>query len=308
MKKRLDLGLGLVLALLAAGCGVGGNEIPALPPGSFVAASGSFAPDTHLFGDFVTARVEVVVDHRRLDPARVRLEAAFKPYEQVGEPAVDRRDAGDLTALRYRVRLRCLDYGCITATLGTIVDPSGGAPQAFRFPPAQVLYEQPGSKQPRPLRSVRWPVLQSVSRINGQDVTQVYGFPFRSTVTPLPALTYRISPPRLAAVLLAAAVALLALPAVLIVRRVRRRKPPPAEAAPELSPLARAILLVEWSRERADGAERREALEALAAELDTLGSAPLAHETRRAAWSPPSPSPREADRIVSIVREQHGSG
>lgn len=292
------------LALLAAGCG-GGDEIPALPAGSFVAAGGSLSPAIQLFGDTVTAQANVVVDRRRLDPARVRLKGAFAPYEQVGETQVTRRDAGDLTELRFEQRLRCLERDCITATLGTIVDPSGGAPRTFRFQPAQVLYDEPEAKVPRTLRTVRWGPLLSVSRINAQEVTQVYGFPFRATVSPLPGLTYRIPPAGLAAILLLAAAALLALPATLVVRRLRRRQPLPDEPEPEVSPLEQAIGLVEWSLDREDP-ERRAALEALAVELDAVGDHAVADDAREAGWSPSPPAQERARLLVARVKEAHG--
>jgi len=301
---RGGLAATLLLASLAAGCGRS-DGVRALPPGSFVSATASLSPTIQLFGDMLTADVDVIVDRRRLDPNRLRVKTAFAPYEQVSKTEVTRHDASDLSRLRYRIRLRCLERSCLTASLGTIVDPSGGAPRIFRFEPAQLLYADPGAKQPRLLRSVRIPPLEEVSRINAQNSNEVYGFPFRGTVTPLPSLTYGIAPPALAALLLLAALALLVLPATLIIRRVRRRQPPPEEPEPELSSLERAIGLVEWSRDRTDGSERRAALEALAVELDALASAELADETRAAAWSPAVPSPDEAGRLVSIVKELH---
>jgi hypothetical protein len=293
------------LALLAAGCGGGGEEIPALPAGSFVSAGGSLSPPIHLFGDTVTAQAIVVVDRRRLDPGRIRLKGTFTPYEQVGETQVTRRDARDLTELRFEQRLRCLGYDCITATLATTIDLSGGAPRTFRFLPAQVLYDESGATTPRTLRTVRWGPLLSVSRINAQEVTQVFGFPFRATVSPLPGVTYRIPPVALTAILLLAAVALLALPTTLVVRRLRRRRPLPEQPEPEASPLEQAIRLVEWSLDRED-ADRRAALEALAVELDAVGDQVLADDARGAGWSPSPPALERSRFLIARVEETHG--
>lgn len=312
--NKLLLGIRLVAALLVAvalatGCGGGGDDIAALPPGSFVATSGALSPTVHLFGDTVTAEVSAVVDRKRLDPSRLSLKTSFSPYEQLGETQVDRRDAGDLSEVRYRLQLRCLERACMTRTLGTLVNPGGGAPRTFRFPPAQLLYTDPGAKEPRLLRVARFTPLESVSRINAQDVTQVYGFPFRATLTPMPSLSERISPTTLAAILVLAAAALLVLPASIVIRWWRRRRqPPPPLPEPEPTPLERAIALVEWSLARENGAERRAALDALATELDFLETDGLADETRIAAWSPSSPTPTAATRILSLVRERHGDG
>ena len=97
------------------------------------------------------------------------------------------------------------------------------------------------------------------------------------------------------------------LPATLVLRWWReRRRPPPPEPEPEPTALERAIALVEWSLGRENGAERRAALEALASELDVVEPNGLGDETRVAAWSPPSPSPGETERILTLVKERHG--
>jgi hypothetical protein len=297
----------VLIIALTAGCGGGGDDIAALPQGQFVSASGELGPPIHLFGDTLAADVNVVVDKTKLDPERVSLKADFSPYEPVEEMDVSRREAGKLAEIRYRLRLRCLERACITSTLGTIQNPGGAAPRTFRFQPALVQYTDPDAEQPRLLRSVRFAPIESVTRINAQDVTQVYGFPFRGRFTPLPALTERVSPTTLGVLLLLLAAALLVLPATLALRWWRkRRQPPPPEPEPEPTPLERAIALVEWSLTRENGAERRAALDALATELDVVDSDGLAGETRVAAWSPPSPSTGEAERILRLVRERHG--
>lgn len=307
MRSRTLVGIALVLAAAPlAGCG-SSADVHALPPGSFVVASGSLTPAIQLFGDTVTARAQVVLDNRKLDPDRVQLKTAFAPYKAVGDMRLSRRDAGGLTELSYEIPLRCLELACTTEGIGTTVNPQGGAPRVFRFTPGSLLYADPGKKAPRLLRSIRWPPLESASRINGQDPTQVFGFPFRGSVTPLPSLTYRISPPKLAAILLALAALLLVLPVTLLVRRLRRRPAPVEELEPELSPLERALLLVEWSRGRDDPEERRAALEALAAELDALGDGALATDVRAEGWRPPTPDPDEAGRLAGRVKEAHGS-
>ena len=168
----------LVVVPLAASCGGGGDDIAALPPGSFASASGELGPPIHLFGDTINADVSVVVDKTKLDPGRVSLKMFFEPYEPIEEMGVARREAGNLAEIRYQLRLRCLQRACITSTLGTIQNPGGSAPRTFRFQPAQVQYTDPGEEQPRLLRTVRFAPIESVTRINAQDVTQVYGFPF----------------------------------------------------------------------------------------------------------------------------------
>lgn len=297
----------LVVVPLAASCGGGGDDIAALPPGSFASASGELGPPIHLFGDTINADVSVVVDRTKLDPGRVSLKTFFEPYEPIEEMGVARREAGNLAEIRYQLRLRCLQRACITSTLGTIQNPGGSAPRTFRFQPAQVQYTDAGKTEPRLLRTVRFAPIESVTRINAQDVTQVYGFPFRGSFSPLPALSQRISATTLGLLLLFLAAAMLVLPVTLVLRWWRaRRQPPPPEPEPEPTPLERAIALVEWSLARDNGAERRAALDALATELDLVESDGLADQTRVAAWSPPYPSTGETERILTLVKERHG--
>ena len=171
-----------------------------------------------MFGDTINADVSVVVDKTKLDPGRVSLKMFFEPYEPIEEMGVARREAGNLAEIRYQLRLRCLQRACITSTLGTIQNPGGSAPRTFRFQPAQVQYTDPGEEQPRLLRTVRFAPIESVTRINAQDVTQVYGFPFRGSFSPLPALSQRISATTLGLLLLLLAAALLVLPVTLVLR------------------------------------------------------------------------------------------
>jgi hypothetical protein len=104
--------------------------------------------------------------------------------------------------------------------------------------------------------------------------------------------------------LLLLAALLLALPGRLTWSWVRsRRKPPPVEEAPELTPLERALVLVEQARDSVDGEDRRKALEVLAVELDAARRADQADQARRLAWSPAEPTPAAAGDLVESVRK-----
>ena len=93
------------------------------------------------------------------------------------------------------------------------------------------------------------------------------GLPVRATVTPIPEPSYRISPTVLGVVLLALASRCSRSP-VYLLRRRRARRAPKRTLRPALSPLERALGLVEWASRRPSVDEKREALEALAFELD----------------------------------------
>jgi hypothetical protein len=299
------------LALLAPGCG-GEDDQPAVPLGRHVAASRMLTPNTHLFGDTVTARVDVVVDRDHLDPDRVRLEAAFPPYELVRRMQVDRRDNDRYTRLRYTMTLRCLGRACLAGEVSPGITPAGGQPasrraeRVYHFRPAHIYYDEPGEEKPRHLKRVWWPRLEALTRISPSEpgLTFALRTPFRTTISSMPDVTYRISPTFLGTALLVLAALLLALPGRFTWTWLRsRRKPPPVEEAPELTPLERALVLVEQARESVDGEDRRKALEVLAVELDASRRADHAEQARRLAWSPSEPTPDDAGELVESVRK-----
>ncbi len=297
------------LAVLAcAGCSVG-EHAPTLPAGRAVLATPSITPSVHVFGDAVTATLDVVVDSSKLDPGRVELTPRFFPYERIGGVHVQRTDYGDVTRLRYTMRLRCLGPQCIPSRLQSAAgpqEPGRGERKAFRFRGSFLVYDQ--KPRDRLLRIVRWPTLESVSRINetqfGLAQAGVSQFAFRAGYRPLPGITWVLSPSLLALLLVVAALLLL-VPGALLVRRryLERRAAAEVEPEPELEPLERALRLVEWSRDRPDGEDRRRALEALAEELESAERSPLAEDARALAWSRRSPSPEGATLLVERVRE-----
>jgi hypothetical protein len=290
------------LALLATGCG-GGEEGATLPLGRAVTTRTSLTPTVHLFAEPVRARLVVVVDRDQVDPGGVRVAMGFLPYKPKGRVARSRHDYGRFTELRYEVDLWCLSVDCIPKVLASAAgeqESGRGERRAFKFKPVRVLYDEPEAET-RLLRSASWPALESVSRINASLVPR-YGFVFKTSVTPLPEPSNRASPTLLGAGLIAGALVLLALPSGLVGRWYRRRQPPPPEPEPELPPLERALLLVEWARGREDGDDRRQALEVLAVELDASARPELASVARALAWSPTTPSPDATGRLVQSVK------
>ena len=293
--------------LLVAGCG--GNEEPAdLPLGKKVAAATKLDPTVHVFAEPVTASVEVVVDREQVDPDRVRVEAEFLPYDVKAEHA-SAENRGRLTVIRREYVLRCLRIACIPEILPSAAgdaETGRGERRAMRLPAARVLYEDPEGKT-RVLQRASWPEVVSVSRLKQSDIPEFGDFVFKTSVTPLPEPDYRLSPTVLGAALLGGAIALLALPAVLVARWYRRRRPVTVLVEePELTPLERALRLVEWAGDHDDGTERREALEILAVELDSMERPELARSARELAWSAVSPPAAGAADLVTDVRSAYG--
>jgi hypothetical protein len=301
------LGALAALVLLVAGCGGGEEAAGDLPLGKRVSAKGTFTPTVHLFAEPVVARVELVVDRDHVDPSRVEVETAFLPYDVKGR-AREREDRGRFTVLRYEYLLRCLRIACIPEILSSAAgeaESGRGERRTFRLPAARVLYDD-AEGETRTLTRAVFPELVSVSRIKESDVPS-FGFVFKTSETPLPDPDYRVSPTLLGAGLLVGALALLALPAVLIVGRLRDRRPPPSVEEPELTPLERAVRLVEWANARDNGTERREALEVLAVELEAEERPGLADSARALAWSPSAPAVEAADRLLEEVKAGDGA-
>jgi hypothetical protein len=300
--------------LLLAGC-AGDDQKPLIAAGKAAVVRGALVPDVHLFGEPVVAQIDVIVNREQVDPADVRLKTDFKPYEVVGRTQETREHIGRFTRIRYRTTLRCLNEDCIPRTVGNVtISQTPGLPlfpeaqqrdekRKYEFPPAVVTAEaQPKDKT---LGRVVWSPLRSVSRINWYDSSVVgQGFPFVATVTPLAEPSYRISPMVLGLGLLALALALLTLPAWLLWERRRRHATAKTSAAPSLSPLERALRLVEWASRRPSVDERREALEVLAHELEGQehDDEQVKH-AREQGWSPPPPASEEMTELVSTIRE-----
>jgi hypothetical protein len=307
----------LLLVLAAPGCG-GDDSKPLIAASKTAVVRGELVPDVHLFGEPVEAQVDVILNREKVDPAAVQLKTNFAPYENVGETRETRQDIGDFTVIRYASTLRCLRETCIPRTLAgeTTVSQLPGLPPflpgqqrdekvKYEFPPATLIVD--AAPKDKTIGRVVWAPLRSLSRINWDDSSVVgQGFPFVSTVAPVPEPEYRISPTLLGLGLLALAFTLLALPVWAVRDRRRRRAAPKAARAAPLSPLERALHLVEWASRRPSAHERREALEALAFELgqDPDGSPSAADRARQQGWSPPTPEPEQMTELVASIREE----
>jgi hypothetical protein len=306
----------VIAVFAAAGCG-GDDAKPLIAPNKTAVVRGEITPSVHLFGEPVVAQIDVILNREKVDPADVQLKTNFEPYEPVGETEEVRRDIGEFTVIRYTTTLGCLDERCIprTAAGETTVSQLPGLPPflpgqqrdekvKFEFPPALLIAD--AEPKDRTLGRVVWSPLRSLSRVNWYDSSVVgQGFPFVATVTPLPEPDYLISPTMLGLGLLALAAALLALPVGLVVARRRRRTRHDVGAGPALSPLERALRLVEWASRRPSVDERREALEALAYELANGEAGPTADRARKQGWSPPTPEPEQMTELVTSIRDQN---
>ncbi len=291
MSTRVLVAIATVTLVLLAGA----LAIALLRPGPSTAArpnhpltvATSIGPRPAFFGDLLTARIEVLVDARRLDPDSVRLEADFFPYAEAGAPLRSSSRSGDLVALGYRFPISCLSGDCV---------PGPGIRRVV-LPLLVVRARLREGRQT--VVQTRWPKIALAPRVDGSALTTT-PLGWRSQLA-VPPVSYRASPGRLLAVLLACAAALalaaLAIVAAEYARWARLRDT--RESA--LSRVGLALALARESMRR-NPDDRRKALALLARVL--AGKDPdanrLAAAADQLAWSRGRPEP---DRVGALADE-----
>jgi hypothetical protein len=218
-----------------------------------------------LYGDLVTAEVDVDYDPRTVEPSSIHMQPNFNPYVATSAPVVEHPHAG---TVRFRYSLLCVTEGCL---------PAKGA-RVLRLRPVTATALAGTSTV---TGTASWPALHISSRLAEADRNGPVRF--RSPAA-LPAPDYRLAPGALAAGLIALA-ALCALGAVALAgRELARRFARPKVR--RLSPLELAIAYVRDSTLRTEP-DRRRALEL----LSEAAEGELAVDAADRAWSEPAPTP-----------------
>ena len=256
------------------------------------------SPRVVLFGDTVTARVQVALDRARIDPDTLRVETAFAPWQHVRPPQRIRRDAERATYVETVYVIRCLGPSCVPSRSSS----------SREFQAVELTYDEVGGG--RGSTEVRWPVLVLNTRLVSDDFGRrdEYGTAWRADLATLPAASYRLPPALLVALLLAGAAALALGGGRLAYSTVpRREEPPPPEPPappppPDLTPLERALALLEEPTPLDGAAERRRALEFVAEHFDERDRS-LAASARALAWRSGQPAPAESVGLAERVRE-----
>jgi hypothetical protein len=266
--NRLQLLLtAAVLGLVFTGIGSG-----AASPLRVVA---SLDRSTVLYGDPITAVIEVDYDPGAVDPASIRVDPSFLPYVAASRPVV--RRLGPET-IAYRYSLLCLTQACLPAR----------GPRLLRLQPVTAS-GRAGTQTVR--ASGSWPRLSISSRLTYSDLAGPVRF--RSPSSP-PAPAYRLAPGPLSGGLIAAA-ALCTLAALALVGRelagLSRRS-----ASRQRSRLELAVAYVRDSTRRS-GQDRRRALSLLAEAADDREPV-LAAAAANTAWSESPPTPARAAELA----------
>ena len=276
-----------------------GSSTEALDRAQALEARVVVSPRVVLFGDTVTARVQVALDRARIDPDSLRVETAFAPWQLVRAPQRIRRDGDRATYVETVYVIRCL---------GPAVRPDARVVVA-RVPGRQALVRR-RSAADATSTEVRWPVLVVNTRLVSDDFGRrdEYGTAWRADLATLPAVSYRLPPALLLALLLGGAAVLLVGGGRLAYSAFPRREelPPPEPPAPppppDLTPLERALALLEEPSPLDGAAERRRALEFVAEHFDERDRS-LAASARALAWRSGKPAPAESVGLAARARE-----
>jgi hypothetical protein len=300
VRRRVRTLSAAAVALLVAGAVVAvvvlttapGAPTPPLPESGVLVRS-TVTPPSAFFGDTVTARVEVLFDPRRVRTPRLSVSRRFSSYQVHSRPTVERRAVGRAESVTYLLRLVCLDASCLPG------DPTKDPHQSFALPSVRVNYARTNGRKAS--ASVPLPLIDVGSRVTPEEgSTLMYPPhpPLAASLRPLP-VHYSISPTLLAALLLAGSVLLFAICGFLLWRFAprwhRRRRP--------LTPLERAVALVEASLARGVVPDQRKALELLAQELGRSGEERIAFSARVLAWSAPAPGSEATTELAGEVRQ-----
>jgi hypothetical protein len=257
-------------AALLVPAGTKHHSAPPMKP----TVNATLVPRTHLFGQPVTATLEV--------PAGLSVKAGFAPYRVVSRSVTKHgRD------VRYRFVIDCLSSRCV----GT-----PGAEREIRLPP--VTIGLPGGKS----FVGYWPPLRQASRLAPDDLASPM---LRGDLTEpdrVPTNDHRT----MVGILLAVGAALaLAAAALVGLRRLAWRPSPfwTETARKEPSDLEYALLVTRLAA-GGDAGERREALESLAVALERRGLDELAREARSIAWSPRQPAGESVRRLAEAAQRR----
>jgi hypothetical protein len=277
-----------------------GAEIPPVHGGSVLGNNlplkvyASVTPAVHTFGDPITARVAVLADRKWVAPANVRVKVHFRPYLSAGAPTVTRTANGRFLQITRTWKLRCLTVQCLP------VMKKSDLAHIFQFSPAHVEYLSPQG-QVRYAIDARFPRISVLTELSPGEIDALQHRSLiwfsNSSVTPLPAPHYRVSPSH--AFWLAVALASLLGAAGLFIggRWALQFRPARAARAPTASSsLERALTLFFWARAHDDETLQRKALERVADELP-FDVHDLSETARALAWSPETPEEEDVQEI-----------
>ena len=276
--------LAVVLAL------IGPRAATAASPTQLSVAA-SIAPSPAFFGDPLAARIEVLLDSARVDPASVRLEADFVPYSATGVPLRSSSRSGAVVALGYRFAISCLSSECVP----------GPGIRRIVLPVVVVRARQRDGREI--VIRTPWPSIALAPRVDEAELRST-PLGWRNQLA-VPTVSYRVSPGKLLALLLACAAALGLGAAALVGAEYARWTRMRDTRASAPSRLGLALALARESMRR-NPDDRRKALALLARVLAGKDSDAdrLAAAAEQLAWSRGRPDPDRMGELADEVERE----
>jgi hypothetical protein len=287
--------LALVLLAMLATAAPAAAAPPTTPTGQPVSplhTTVSISPPVHLFATNVTARVVVVEDTKRVDPAQLRVTARFAPYTAIGPPQKVQTGSGRYVQTTWTWKLHCVTAVCVP------VGPPSDVYHVFHFPPVQVRGVGIHGKT-HYANHVFFPQLEVISQVSPREKAHIEKYKHIDWLyQPSPTATAYQVPPGLVFWLAVVLAVVCGAAAVVLASRwaLRRRATHGAQAGLPTSYLERALALFFWANAHGDETLQRKALERVADELP-LDELDLSEVARELAWSPETP---EGDAVEAI--------
>jgi len=272
----------------------------ATPPATAPIVTATLDPDIVLFGDTLTARVDVLVDPAVVDPSTIAVRWNPTPWQSVQPPRRTVAAAGSTADVRMTYVLRCLTSLCAPAR----------DTEHIHLPQARVSYLAPESHGTPTVVRAPWRTLIVHTRVGDPDPSNRDGraAPWGADLVNLPPATFRVPPWLAIVVLVCTGVLLLAAAVAILIRAWPRAVPevePEVEPEPEPVPSALEQALAVLERKGEDGVEeRRRALELVADEAERVGDRDLALDARALAWSSATPRALRTRALAVVLRER----
>jgi hypothetical protein len=280
--------VGLVAAAVAAAAVAAvlvigrSGSVPPIEPTAPLAVRATLDPAAAQVGDRIVARVVVALDRSAVRTGTLSLTDDLAPLTQLAAATTSRDVRGTLELVTVSVPVACVTDPCVAHSGVTHIS----------LPRVRVRVKARDGKVETVVRA--WPGLDVRARVAAADLSAAQP-PFIADSSPH-AVSYRLSPALLAA-LLDALAALLAVGSVALIAwqalAVHRRRRPVRETGE----LERALRLAREAEARPP-ADRRRALGLLSR---VLPSRSLSLAARDLAWSKPVPEPTTLEEIVAEV-------
>jgi hypothetical protein len=285
--------------------------LPNFPSGSSIGegvplkAYATIAPQVHLFGDVITARLAVVADRKWVDPARLRVTTDFKPYQLVRRSTRTTVQVGRFQQLTWTWTLRCITTVCVPRA------PPSERFHVFRFQLIHIDYLAPNGRRAYGIDAT-WPKVEVVSQVSpgvAAFLQKTSHLNWRFHIAPVAAPTYRMSPTLLFWLAFSGGLAMLLVALTLGGRWYRLVRPRRVQEAggSNGTPLERALAVLAWAHARGDETLERKALERVAGELGVetplLDVDELSRTARELAWSSRTPDDEDVESFSERARE-----